>query len=123
MDLLADMMTWRLELVLPGAVCGLVVGMTSTGGGALLTPGLIFLGIPPATTIGSDLLIASGMKLPSSTLVGTDLMHALVLSEAASMAQAASGQVDSSSWRPGCSWAASLASCLSAPCAQDWPAS
>ena len=58
-----DLMAWRLDLVLLGAACGLVGGMTSTGGGALLTPGLIFLGSPPATTIGSDLLIASGMKL------------------------------------------------------------
>lgn len=46
-----------------GALCGLVVGMTSTGGGALLTPGLILLGVPPGIAIGTDLLIASVMKL------------------------------------------------------------
>lgn len=46
-----------------GAACGLVVGMTSTGSGALLTPGLILLGVPPAIAIGTNLLIASVMKL------------------------------------------------------------
>ncbi len=52
-----------IELAVLGAVCGLVVGMTSTGGGALLTPGLIFLGIPAGVAVGTDLLIASVMKL------------------------------------------------------------
>lgn len=52
-----------LGLAVLGVICGLVVGMTSTGGGALLTPGLVFLGIPPAVAIGTDLLIASVMKL------------------------------------------------------------
>jgi uncharacterized membrane protein YfcA len=46
-----------------GAVVGIVVGLTSMGGGALLTPGLIFLGIPPSLAIGSDVLIASVTKL------------------------------------------------------------
>lgn len=50
-------------LVVLGAVCGLVVGMTSTGGGSLLTPGLILLGVPPGVAVGTDLLIASVMKL------------------------------------------------------------
>lgn len=63
MDFFADMTNWGLRLALLGAVCGLVVGATSTGGGALLTPGLIVLGIPAPTAIGSDLLIASVMKL------------------------------------------------------------
>ena len=46
-----------------GAVVGIVVGLTTMGGGALLTPALIFLGIPPSMAIGSDFLIASGTKL------------------------------------------------------------
>jgi uncharacterized membrane protein YfcA len=50
-------------LIVLGAGCGLIVGMTSTGGGALLTPGLMMLGIPPAMAVGTDLLIASVMKL------------------------------------------------------------
>ena len=47
-----------------GLVVGLVVGATSTGGGALLTPALILiLRVPAPLAIGSDVLIASGMKL------------------------------------------------------------
>jgi uncharacterized membrane protein YfcA len=46
-----------------GLVVGVVVGLTSTGGGALLTPALLLLGIPPSVAIGSDVLAASGMKL------------------------------------------------------------
>lgn len=49
---------------LVGLVVGIVVGLTSMGGGALLTPALVLgLGIPPSLAIGSDVLIASGMKL------------------------------------------------------------
>src|SRR5688572_30806769 len=47
-----------------GAVAGLCVGATSTGGGALLTPGLILIvGVPPAIAIGTDVAIATVMKL------------------------------------------------------------
>ena len=47
-----------------GLLVGLVVGATSTGGGALLTPALVLIArVPVATAIGSDVLIASGMKL------------------------------------------------------------
>ncbi len=55
-----------MEIAAPliGMVVGLVVGVTSTGGGALLTPGLIFvLGVPPSIAVGSDVLIASVTKL------------------------------------------------------------
>ncbi len=52
-----------------GLVVGVVVGLTSTGGGALLTPALIlFLGVPPGLAVGTDVLIASGMKLVGSGL-------------------------------------------------------
>ena len=55
-----------LALVLTGLVTGLVVGLTSTGGGALLTPALVLLiGVPTRVAIGSDVLIAVGMKLVS----------------------------------------------------------
>lgn len=55
-----------LALVLTGFVSGVVVGLTSTGGGALLTPALVlFLGVPARVAIGSDVLIAAGMKLVS----------------------------------------------------------
>lgn len=47
-----------------GLGVGVVVGLTSMGGGALLTPALVFvLGIPPSVAVGSDVLIASVMKL------------------------------------------------------------
>ena len=47
-----------------GFVVGLLVGATSTGGGALLTPALILIArVPAPIAIGSDVLIASGMKL------------------------------------------------------------
>lgn len=47
-----------------GAVAGVCVGATSTGGGALLTPGLILIvGVPPSIAIGTDVAIASVMKL------------------------------------------------------------
>jgi uncharacterized membrane protein YfcA len=49
---------------LVGLVVGLVVGLTSMGGGALLTPALIYvLGVPPSMAVGSDVLIASLTKV------------------------------------------------------------
>jgi uncharacterized protein len=49
---------------LVGLVAGLVVGLTSTGGGALLTPALILLvGVAPSTAVGSDVMAAAVMKL------------------------------------------------------------
>lgn len=50
-----------------GLVVGVVVGLTSMGGGALLTPALVLLlGVPPGVAVGSDVLIASVMKLVGS---------------------------------------------------------
>ena len=47
-----------------GFAAGLLIGATSTGGGALLTPALILLArVPPSIAIGSDVLIASVTKL------------------------------------------------------------
>lgn len=57
-----------IRLATLGAVCGLIVGLTSTGGGALLTPGLLLLGVSPSLAVGTDLLIASVMKLFGSGL-------------------------------------------------------
>jgi uncharacterized membrane protein YfcA len=58
----------ELTLVVIGAVTGFVVGMTSTGGGALLTPALVLLvGVPARIAIGSDVLVASAMKLVSGS--------------------------------------------------------
>lgn len=41
---------------------GIVVGMTGMGGGALMTPALIFLGIPPTTAVANDLVAAAVNK-------------------------------------------------------------
>jgi uncharacterized protein len=60
-----------MEIAAPliGMVVGFVVGVTSTGGGALLTPALIFiLRVPPSVAVGSDVLIASVTKLFGSGL-------------------------------------------------------
>jgi uncharacterized membrane protein YfcA len=50
--------------VLIGLAVGVFVGLTSTGGGALLTPALVLLlRVPPAIAVGSDVFIASAVKL------------------------------------------------------------
>jgi uncharacterized membrane protein YfcA len=41
---------------------GIVVGLTGMGGGALMTPALIFLGINPTTAVANDLVAASVNK-------------------------------------------------------------
>jgi len=41
---------------------GIVVGLTGMGGGALMTPALIFLGIPPTTAVANDLVAAAVNK-------------------------------------------------------------
>jgi len=41
---------------------GIVVGLTGMGGGALMTPALIFLGINPAVAVANDLVAASVNK-------------------------------------------------------------
>ncbi|MCI0343705.1 MAG: sulfite exporter TauE/SafE family protein [Planctomycetales bacterium] len=57
-------LAFLLPAALVGALVGLVVGLTSMGGGALLTPALVLgLGVPPSVAVGSDVLIASVLKL------------------------------------------------------------
>jgi len=48
--------------VASGAFVGLIIGMTGVGGGSLMTPLLILLGIPYNVAIGTDLLYASLTK-------------------------------------------------------------
>ena len=50
-------------LVLLGAVTGGLIATTGLGGGSLLTPALLFLGLPTSVLIGTDLLIASVTKI------------------------------------------------------------
>ena len=53
--------------VLVGALTGLLVGLTGVGGGAIMTPTLISLGIPPLTAIGTDLWCAAITKIAGSS--------------------------------------------------------
>jgi len=45
--------------VLLGFVVGFLIGLTGVGGGSLMTPSLIFLGVEPLTAVGTDLLYAT----------------------------------------------------------------
>ncbi len=51
-------------LVLPilGFIVGNLIGLTGIGGGFLMTPTLVLLGIPPMTAVGTDLLYAAISK-------------------------------------------------------------
>ncbi len=52
-----------LYLVLGSAIVGLLVGLTGTGGGALMTPMLVlFFSVSPSAAIASDLMAALFMK-------------------------------------------------------------
>jgi uncharacterized membrane protein YfcA len=62
-DLLNDLWTTdALRILLVAFGVGIVVGLTGMGGGALMTPALIFLGINPATAVANDLVAASVNK-------------------------------------------------------------
>lgn len=41
---------------------GIVIGLTGMGGGALMTPALIFLGVPPSAAVANDLVAAAVNK-------------------------------------------------------------
>lgn len=51
-----------LTLTTAGFVVGLLVGFTGVGGGALMTPFLIFYGLAPAVAVGTDLVYAAITK-------------------------------------------------------------
>lgn len=55
-------------LIAAGALCGFLVGLTGVGGGAVMTPILLFLGFPPAIAVGTDLWFASITKLFASRI-------------------------------------------------------
>ncbi|KUH34430.1 permease [Thermococcus celericrescens] len=46
-----------------GLLVGFLVGLTGVGGGALMTPSLIFLGVEPLTAVGTDLLYATVTRI------------------------------------------------------------
>jgi len=56
-------------LVIAGLIVGFVVGLTGMGGGALMTPILIFFfGIDPLKAVGSDLVVSLFMKPVGATV-------------------------------------------------------
>lgn len=62
-------MTLDPPLILAGLLVGIVVGLTGMGGGALMTPMLVFFaGIDPLTAISSDVVVSLFMK-PSAAFV------------------------------------------------------
>jgi uncharacterized membrane protein YfcA len=56
-------MTFDLPLAIGGLLVGIVVGLTGMGGGALMTPMLVFFfGVDPLTAISSDIVVSLLMK-------------------------------------------------------------
>lgn len=51
-----------LSILLVAFLVGIVVGLTGMGGGALMTPALIFLGINPTAAVANDLVAAAVNK-------------------------------------------------------------
>ena len=56
----------RWLMIVVGLVNGFLVGLTGVGGGTLLTPLLILLGVRPTMAVGTDLLYAATTKLAGS---------------------------------------------------------
>ena len=56
-------MDFQFGLVIAGLTVGFIVGMTGVGGGSLMTPILLWFGIPPTTAVGTDLLYAAFTKM------------------------------------------------------------
>jgi len=52
-----------LSFILLGFIVGFLVGLTGIGGGALMTPSLIFLGVEPLMAVGTDLLYATVTRI------------------------------------------------------------
>lgn len=56
-------MDFQLGFIVSGLAVGFVVGLTGVGGGSLMTPILLWFGIPPTTAVGTDLLYAAFTKM------------------------------------------------------------
>lgn len=56
-------MDFQIGLVIAGLLVGFIVGLTGVGGGSLMTPILLYFGIPPAKAVGTDLLYAAFTKM------------------------------------------------------------
>ena len=57
-----------LSVLLVSFGVGIVVGLTGMGGGALMTPALIFLGVNPSAAVANDLVAASVNKSVGATV-------------------------------------------------------
>jgi uncharacterized membrane protein YfcA len=60
--------TATLALLVVSFAVGIVVGLTGMGGGALMTPALIFLGVSPTAAVANDLVAASVNKSVGATV-------------------------------------------------------
>jgi uncharacterized membrane protein YfcA len=60
--------TAALSVLLVSFGVGIVVGLTGMGGGALMTPALIFLGVNPTVAVANDLVAASVNKSVGATV-------------------------------------------------------
>jgi hypothetical protein len=56
-------MDFQLGFIIAGLTVGFIVGLTGVGGGSLMTPILLWFGIPPTTAVGTDLLYAAFTKM------------------------------------------------------------
>ena len=56
-------MDFQIGLIVAGLSVGFIVGLTGVGGGSLMTPILLWFGIPPTTAVGTDLLYAAFTKM------------------------------------------------------------
>lgn len=66
---MTDLLTLSaLSVLLVSFGVGIVVGLTGMGGGALMTPALIFLGINPTVAVANDLVAASVNKSVGATV-------------------------------------------------------
>lgn len=76
-------MPYPVEFLFLGFTVSFFVGLTGMGGGALMTPALIFLGISPRIAIGTDLLYAAITRFLGSALHfrkgNVDIRLALIL--------------------------------------------
>ena len=56
-------MDWNPTIAVAGLLVGVVVGLTGMGGGALMTPVLVFFfGVPPLAAVSSDVVASFFMK-------------------------------------------------------------
>ena len=62
-ELIAEL---RFLIIFVGLVVGFLVGLTGVGGGSVLTPVLILMGVRPMVAVGTDLLYGSVTKLVGS---------------------------------------------------------